>query len=576
MPCVAARAKRLKNIPTPSDPTTIPASTGIVVVLLVALVFHPLLFGGFGFVNLDDATAIYENPRFRGLSLAHLEWMFTTPHMGHYQPLTWLSLGLDFTLFGMDPAGYHRTNLLLHLANAFFVYLLFALLLRRACPRASENTIQLAAAVGAMFFAVHPLRVESVAWVTERRDVLSGLFYLLALIFYLRHDERPGAHAPYLLCFLFFVLSMLAKAWGVTIVAVLLLLDAWPLRRFGSTGLQRILWEKVPFLVCSIVCAILASWAQSAAGAMKSFADHGWTQRMAQAAYGLCFYPVATVWPFDLHPMHELEADLDPFRLLHILCFVTVAAVSAALIVWRRRVPFLTVSWFTYACIVAPVLGFAQSGPQKVADRYTYLPCLPFALLVAGMTVWSTPRCRRKGPLVAATVVLILAVLTHQQLGIWRNSVALWEHTVRLEPHGHFALFNLAKAYEDEKRFDDSIRCLRLALKARPTATTPRRNLGILLATQKRDYDAAIEEFAVLLRQNPADAEAHYCIGLCHDRRNRTEAALRSFLAAVRHHPDYAPAHRALGDTYQRLGDYRKAAEHRRLAGRLERGRARR
>jgi len=542
------------------------------VLVLTTLAFSPLLLQHFDFVNLDDAKGIYENPHYRGLGPAQLGWMFTTPHMGHYQPLSWMSLGLDYLLWGMNPQGYHLTNLLLHLANALIAFELFSRLLRHASPE-SGDTVPMAAAVGALAFAVHPLRVESVAWVTERRDVLSGCFYLLALLCYVRRPEFPESNRPYLLCLLFFVLSMFAKAWGVTIVGVLLLLDAWPLRRFAEhDAWGRILYEKLPFLVISVVFMLLASWAQGAAGATRSLADYGILQRVAQAAYGLCFYPLATFWPANLSPLYELEANLDPFRPLYVLCLAAVLAVTVALIIWRRRVPWLTVSWFAYAVVVSPVLGFTQSGPQKVADRYTYLACLPLALLASGgvlALLRRSARIRTATVVISALALSSLAALTFRQVGIWRNSVQLWEHAVRLDGQSHFTLFNLAKAYEDQKRYGDAIPYLRRAIALKPEAVDPRRTLGILLADKLQRYDAAIAEFEELKRQQPENPEPYYCIGLCQARQQKHQQAVRAFLSAVRLQPDYREAHQALGDSYSRLGNQQKAAEHRRIAQRL-------
>ena len=553
------------------------------IVVLTVLAFCPLLFQEFEFVNLDDVKGIRDNPNYRGLGPTQLEWMFTTFHMGHYQPLSWMSLGVDYLVWGMNPRGYHLTNLLLHVASALLAFELFSRLLHRASPD-DRGAIPVAAAVGALVFAVHPLRAESVAWVTERRDVLSGCFYLLALLYYVRRSEQPGSNKPYKLCLLFFVLSMFAKAWGVTFIIVLLLIDVWPLRRFATRGdWLRILNEKVPFLLISVVFMFLASAAQSAAGAMKSLADYGALQRLAQAAYGLCFYPMKIVWPVDLSPLYELDVDLDPFSSLHLLCFGIVVVVSAALIVWRRRVPWLTVSWFAYAVMVAPVLGFAQSGPQKVADRYTYVPCLPFALLAAGVVLVILRRSHNARSTTVASGVMLralvvpglvlvgLAVLTARQVPIWRNSVELWEHAVRLDGQSHFALFNLAKAYEDRREYDESIRHLRRSLVARPAAADPRRNLAILLAGQKQQFDAAIAEFEVLARQQPRNPEFPYCIGLSHSRQQRHQLAVRSFLNAIRLQPSYREAHQALGESYARLGNRAKSAEHYRIAQRLAR-----
>lgn len=411
---------------------------GIVVVVCAS--FAPTLSNEF--VNWDDDLVLTDNAAYRGLSWSHLRWMVTTTHAGHWQPLTWLSYALDHAAWGMDPRGYHLTNLAIHALNAVLVWLVLRALLAR---RGSEGIVAAAAAVGALFFAIHPLRVESVAWATERRDVLSGCFWLLAVLAYLRavaraDEPRLGAAVVAL------GLSLAAKAWGMTFPLVLLILDAWPLGRLRRAP-RAVLREKIPFAALAAVAAALAFRAQHAVPEMRSLADHGVAARAAQAAYGLCHYLVATVVPVGLYPAVLLEPHLDPLRPRYLLAVAAVTTITAAAVLFRRRAPWLLATWAAYVVIVAPVLGVAQAGPQLVADRYTYLAMLPWtALLAAGIVAcWSgaaSITTKRAVGGAAAVALAACAILTFRQTRVWRDSATLWNHTLAIDPDNWVAYTN--------------------------------------------------------------------------------------------------------------------------------------
>jgi hypothetical protein len=253
----------------------------VLVVAAVVAAFSPALSAGF--VNWDDPGLVLENPHFRGLDAARLRWMLASFHMGHWHPLTWLTFALDHALWGMDPRGYHLTNLALHALTALLVYALARRLF--AVTGAAEPARTLAAAVAALLFAVHPLRVESVGWVTERRDVVSAPLLVLAVLAWLRFAER-GGRAWYAASLVAFALSLLGKAWGITLPAILLLLDAWPLRRIGRVPVARLVAEEAPFVALAGAAAAIAYVAQRSAGAMADAAPLGWLQRAMQALYG--------------------------------------------------------------------------------------------------------------------------------------------------------------------------------------------------------------------------------------------------------------------------------------------------
>src|SRR5216117_1025474 len=348
--------------------------------LLVALVtvtaFLPTLHNQF--VSWDDDKNFLENPDYRGLAWTNLRWMWTT-HLGHYIPLTWMTLGLDYLLWGMNPLGYHLTNLLLHAANAVVFFFVVRRLLARALPSPSEHGYALAvsAGVAALVFAIHPLRVESVAWATERRDVLSGLFYLLTILMYLRAREREErGRGWYWLSVAVFVLALLSKSMVVNLPVVLLILDVYPLRRLGgalgwwSEPARRVYGEKIPFVLLAAAASAIAVMAQSSVHAAVSLAQLSALDRLAVAAYGLSFYLWKTIVPLNLSPLYELRPPVNPGATPFILSYGVILAISAIVLALRRRVPGLLAAWVVYVVVLLPVLGIVQSGPQIAADRY--------------------------------------------------------------------------------------------------------------------------------------------------------------------------------------------------------------
>jgi tetratricopeptide (TPR) repeat protein len=418
-------------------------------VLLVFAAFSPALRADF--VDWDDERNFVNNHAYRGLSPEHLAWMATTRHMGHYQPLSWLTLGIDHALWGMDARGYHFTSLLLHaLAAVVFCSVarrLLALGTRGAAPHGLP--LDLAATFAACLFAVHPLRCESVAWVTERRDVLSGLLLLLTLRWYLVRAAAEGAAARrgYGLPLAFYGASLLAKAAGMVLPAVLLLLDRWPLERFRREAPRKLLLEKLPFLGLALASATLAVWAARFESAtFSALADHGIAPRSVQAGYALTFYAARTIWPADLVPIRELPAPFRPSEPRWIGPALAAWVGTLLLFLARRRSPAAWTAWLGYALLLAPFSGLAQAGPQLVADRYSYLACMPFAVLAAGgLLVWTAGRPARRVPALqlGAGLVLCLSIATWRQTWIWQDGETLWSATLERDPDNATAHQNL-------------------------------------------------------------------------------------------------------------------------------------
>src|SRR5205809_2261847 len=391
------------------------------------------------FVSWDDDKNFLENPHYRGLGWTQLRWMWTT-HLGHYIPLTWMTLGLDYLLWGMNPVGYHLTNLLLHAANAVVFFFVVRRLLTRALPSPSEHGYALAvsAGVAALVFAIHPLRVESVAWATERRDVLSGLFYLSAILIYLQACEG-GARGRgwYWLSVAAFVGALLSRSMVVNLPIVLLILDVYPLRRLGgavgwwSGPARRVYVEKIPFVLLAAVASAVALMAQLSHDTMVPVVRLSALGRLAVSMYGLSFYLWKTVAPMNLSPLYELPPTVNPWAPPFIVNYGVVVAITAIVLAFRRRVPGLPAVWVAYIVVLLPVLGIFQSGPQIAADRYTYLAGLGWAIL-AGAGLLSCRRSSRRSKTgtpatwlltgIALCVVVGLGVLTWSQAKVWRDS----------------------------------------------------------------------------------------------------------------------------------------------------------
>jgi tetratricopeptide (TPR) repeat protein len=464
-----------------------------------ALVFAPALDGGFVW---DDDFNLVGNPNVHGLGGAQLRWMLSSAHLGHYHPLTWLSFAFDHRFYGLAPWGYHLTNLLLHAANAVLVYaVLLALWRAPGGPGAPPRAQVVAAGLGALLFALHPLRVESVAWVTERRGLLCAFFSLLCVLGYVRAWVGERRAAGWLAFSLgAFALSLLAKASSMTLPLVLVVLDWYPLRRVDRVGWPRLLVEKVPYAVLAGAAAAGAVWAASAVGAMSSLAQHGVMGRLVQAAYGVSFYLWQALVPLRLSPLYPIEA-FDPWAPA-VLAAAAAAILATIVIGWRyARSPGVAGAWACYLLLLAPVLGLAQSGVQFAADRYTYMAMLPFVALAAGgLAALLGRRPARGRTLVVAAVLGIagLGLLARAQIPLWHDPVALWAAVVARYPGSSDAWHNLGLGRlgtgDARGALADLDRAVELAPEAAPaynTRGTAREALHDLVGA-RADFDRAI------------------------------------------------------------------------------------
>lgn len=557
----------------------------ILVALLTFAAFLPAVHNGF--VDWDDDKNFLENPRYRGLGWTQLRWMFTTFHEGHYQPLSWLTLGLDYVVWGMAPFGYHLTNLILHAANAMLFYFLALQLLRPAVPVGSDRELRvfpISAAFAALIFAIHPLRVESVAWVTERRDVLSGLFFLLTIVCYLKANRvaetRPFRLRWMVATFVVYLFCLFSKAIGIILPIILLLIDVHPLARlrrgpatwFGPAT-RPVWWEKVPFLFVAIAFGVVAILAQQENLAFKPLQHYGFTPRVAQVIFGSAFYVWKTIVPFGLSPLYQLPEGLQLWDWSVALSGLMIVAVSAGLFRVRQRWPAGLAIWVYYLVVLAPVSGIAQSGVQVAADRYTYLSCLGWAILAgAGLLyvwrLWITGKIRFRTIFLtnglAIMGLLVLTTLTWRQIAVWRDSETLWRHVLAVEPKASVAHNNLGTVLYRRGELEKAIGHYRRALEIGSDAVAYN-NLGNALAKQGRMAEAE-QSFLSAVRLKPDFAEAYSNLGNLFATQGKLEEAARQYRRAVGADPNAVGAHHSLAVALAHQGKLAEAIPHFRKA----------
>ncbi len=506
------------------------------------------------FVDLDDSSYVFDNPHVsHGLTAEGLAWSFKAFHMGNWHPLTWASHMLDCQLFGIEPGPHQLVNALFHAANALLLFLA----LRRL-----TGELWTAALVAALF-AVHPLRVESVAWASERKDVLSGTFWMLTLWSYAWYAGRPGARrmAVVVSCL---VLGLLAKPMLVSLPFVLLLLDAWPLGRWrrssGWRAALRLVGEKLPLFGLVAVASAVAIAAQQAAGAVGPLGDLTLVERAQNAAASYRAYLGQTLWPSGLayyYPHPALVRAQTSATAGAVAAGAGLALVTALSFALARRRPWLAVGWLWYVGTLVPVIGLLQVGMQARADRYTYVPSIGLYLALAWEAKLLAARApaARRAVAVASTLLLVaLGVTAAVQVGHWRNSRELAEQALRVTRGNYAAHTMLGKVLLREGRFEQAERELRSALELNPGCAESWMSLGVALAGRGQTDRV---EFALrtALELDPKLLSAHLNLGALHERQGRPAEAAAQLARAVELAPDSADAQAAWGTVLLRQGD---------------------
>jgi len=546
------------------------------VVALTFAVFLPVLKNGF--VEWDDIRNFVNNQKYRGLGWEQLKWMFTSAGLGPYTPLTTMTFGLDFLIWGVSPFGYHLTSVVLHCINAVvFYFLCFKLftLAAGSLSREKSDELYLSACFAALFFSIHPLRVESVAWLSGRHDILSCLFYMLAILLYIQPRSAGGENAPFrcrhMLPLAAFFLALLSKGMAISLPVVLVMFDIYPLRRLPdnsgkwfSRETRQIWLEKIPFFVLAAVFGIIGYVCQAKVGALASYQKFGFISRAAQSLFAVFLYIHKTMIPSDLLPLYRLADGFGLSNPKSLFAGTVIAAITVAVIVLRRRQPAGLAVWVYYLATLSPVAGIVKINSQAAADRYTYLPCLGFALLAgAGFRMCRQAVGRRLGNIcviLACLVIAGLSFLTWRQEKIWRDSVSLWSYDLRRDPGNALAHNNLGVALTREGRGMEAVPHYLKALELDPNYADPHNNLAVLLDDQGRTAEA-IGHYRQSLRLNADSAEPNINLAVLLAGQGKLNEAKLHYQQALRVEPGNAQAHNNLGAIWLQEGRYEQALQ---------------
>ncbi len=542
-------------------------------ILSTLLVFRQVR--NFDFNNYDDNDYVFENLHvLNGLTQDGIIWAFTTGHAFNWHPITWLSLMLDCQLFGLNPGWMHLINLFLHLANTL---LLFAVL------KKMTGALWPSAFVAAVF-ALHPMHVESVAWIAERKDVLSTFFFLLTLAAYVSY-VRGGGLFRYLLTVLLFVFGLLAKPMLVTLPFLLLLLDYWPLERFAAPQtvktaaiserrriLYRIIIEKIPFFALAAVSSVITFIVQKGIGAGPNINTLSLQSRVANAFLSYAKYIGKMFWPQDLAVFYPFHIGGIPFWQTA-SCALLLLVITVLVICFGRKQRYLPAGWFWFVGTLVPVIGFVQVGRQAFADRYTYIPYIGLFIVIAWgllelLSKWPYrwPRFRDVAAgkfalgIAAAMVLTAMGIGTYRQVGYWKNSSTLFTHALKVTQDNYIAHNNLGVVYVNLGRYQDAIETCRQAIKIKPDDAEAYYNLGNAYSKLGRWQDT-IEACKQAIRIKPDLAGAYDILGVAYSKLGRWQDAIEACKQTIRIKPDYAEAYNNLGGAYSKLDRYKDAAE---------------
>ena len=542
------------------------------------------------FINLDDTKYITENNYVKsGFDAESIKWVATTTNFGYWHPLTLISHMLDWRFFGANASGHHLVSLFLHIGAVIFLFLFLNKTTNNIWP----------SAFAAALFAMHPLRVESVAWVGERKDVLSMFFGMACLYAYTLYTEAPKA-STYFLCLILFVLSLMAKPMMVTLPFVFLLIDYWPLGRWQKTltppevsiaaaqrvkrnkkrkdnyinekkkstslrshsgTIRSLLWEKAPFLCLAVVFSILAFWMQNKEGLVISSDTIPLFTRVANTIVSYTAYLGKIFWPVNLSVFYPYEYSLPLWQIL--ISSVILIIITAVVFLLHQKTAFLFVGWFWYLGTLVPVIGLIQISTFAMADRYTYLPSIGIAIMLAwGIpSLFKSEKIRKKILFPAGiTVLIILLFLTWQQCGYWKNSATLFSHALQTTKDNDFSRNGLCLALFEEGKFEEAVSNCNEAIRMNPYSIYAFDNRGGAYF-KLGQYQLAIEDFNAAIHLKSDYAYAYNKRGASYSELGQYQRAIEDYNEAIRLKPDYAKAYYNRGDAYIKLGQHQHALE---------------
>lgn len=536
----------------------------LTVALITFLVYLPALKNGF--VNWDDGSYVYENYAIRTLDVAFFKWAFTNQVVGHWHPLTMFSYALNYAVWGLEPWGYHLTNNLFHALNTLLVFLLTVKVVNQnSSDEGRQKKALITGGVTALLFGIHPMHVESVAWVSERKDVLSAFFYLLSLLAYLSYASAINTRKSfyYAICLFLFVMALMSKPMAVSLPVILLILDFYPLGRL-TINIKTMLLEKVPFFLLSLLASFTTIWAHYLAGSEGIIELSSLMMRICIAMRAYIFYLLKLILPTDLAPLYPRPLKIYYLGIDYLGSFLLLAVITYLCVhLFKRNKLFLGI-WMYYIVTLIPVIGIIQIGRHAAADRYVYLPSIgPF--LLVGLTVsylyqrYSQKQYRTAIVGGALIIFGILALMTVQQIAVWRNSITLWSHEITLFPSA-LSYSNRAGAYDKLGNHLKAIADFNTAIEIDPQYTEAYNNRG-LVYNAVGDYQKAIKDYNKALEIDPQYVLAYNNRGLAYDSLGDFELAMKDYKAAIELDPGNAKAYYNRGNSYFKTGNYQSAIQ---------------
>ena len=515
----------------------------------------------FEFTNYDDDEYVNKNKHIiTGLTRENIIWVFTSQHGGNWHPLTGLSHILDSQLFGRNAGLHHIVNVLFHIANTLLLFTV----LKQMTGAAGKS------AFVAALFALHPLHTESVAWISERKDVLSTFFWILTIAAYFRYAKNPRLNW-YLLTLLLFVCGLMSKPMVVTLPFVLLLLDYWPLERFEIKNLHRLIAEKIPFFVLSAASSIVTFFVQRSAGAVRKIDAIPLISRIENTFISYVTYIGKMIWPANLavfYPHPETRLQTWPA----IGAAILLIGITICVMLFSKRYKYLFTGWFWYLGTLVPVIGLVQVGDQAMADRYTYIPLIGLFIIIAWGADDLLASWRHREVILKISSIAVLAILsvcTYFQIGYWRNSITLLEHALKVTKDNYVAHYYLTGPLADAGKPTEAIEHFKETLRIKPDEPIVHKNMAMALA-RMGNLTEAVEHLNKALKLDPNFAEAHSSFGYVLNRQGKFDEAAEHFTQALSQKSNNASTYANFAYTLINLGRYDEAVSHLKTAVQLE------
>lgn len=543
----------------------------LIITCITFTVYLPALQNGF--VDWDDNVYVFENQNIKSLNSSFLSWSITATVGSLWHPLTLFSLAFDYSIWGMNPKGYHLTNILLHAFNTFIVFVLSCLLIEsdHFKKEKPDKKVIVAGLITALLFGIHPMHVESVAWVSERKDVLCAFFFLLSLLSYLKYtitDSKKWSY--YFTSCLFFLLALMSKPMAVSLPIVLLILDYCPLKRLDFNGgfrkLKWVLLDKLPFLMLSLVFSLITILAHGSKGFLNPLELYPLQERIIVAVRATMFYLFKMLLPFNLTPLYPYPSKINYFSFEYMGAFITLVAITLFSIFLLKKSRIFFAIWCYYIVTLLPVIGVVHVGAQAMADRYTYLPSLgPFLLAgLASITVFKKCSKKEYKVIIMAALILLSGMLMNKtigQLAIWHDSLTLWSHVIRQFPDTAFIGYRgRGRYYYDSGKYQEAIKDFDMAVKLNPQFVEAYDSLGNAYF-KLGNYQEAIKNFSMAIELAPQDADFYYNRGIAYRKTGNYQQAAHDLNTAINLNPQYAEAYFGIGNIYFTLGDYHHAKD---------------